>query len=134
MTIYDTRNSAVAAHPAALVADDGRELPATRFEPAGEARGAVVIVPAMATPARFYAAFASWLAESGFHVLTFDYRGTGSVTSAAETAVAGSPATSAASASKSRILEMTGRCPMFATLPYLQRMLFATVPYMASTV
>ena len=79
MTIYDTRNNSVVPQVVTLAADDGRELRATRFEPAGEARGAVVVVPAMATPARFYAAFATWLAESGFHVLTFDYRGTGSV-------------------------------------------------------
>ena len=43
------------------------------------ARGAVLLAPAMATPAAFYAPFATWLAESGFHVLTFDYRGTASV-------------------------------------------------------
>jgi predicted alpha/beta hydrolase len=79
MTIYDIRNNLVAPRSLTVVADDGRELRATRFEPVGEVRGAVVVVPAMATPARFYAAFATWLAESGFHVLTFDYRGTGSV-------------------------------------------------------
>jgi predicted alpha/beta hydrolase len=79
MTIYDTRNSSPAQRVATITADDGRELAATRFEPVVEARGAVVMVPAMATPARFYAPFATWLAESGFHVLTFDYRGTGSV-------------------------------------------------------
>ncbi len=78
MTIYDTRNSAVLPRSVTVVADDGRELRATRFEAVGEARGAVVLVPAMATPATFYAPFATWLAESGFHVLTFDYRGTGS--------------------------------------------------------
>ena len=78
MTIYDTRNSAVLPRTVTVVADDGRELRATRFEPVVEARGAVVLVPAMATPASFYAPFATWLAESGFHVLTFDYRGTGS--------------------------------------------------------
>jgi len=82
MTIYDTRNSVVEPRATTVLADDGRELRATRFEPVGgpgEARGAVLLVPAMATPARFYAAFATWLADSGFHVLTFDYRGTGSV-------------------------------------------------------
>jgi len=49
-----------------------------RFYAAREpARGAVLIVPAMAVPQRFYAAFASWLATQGFHAVTFDYRGTG---------------------------------------------------------
>jgi predicted alpha/beta hydrolase len=41
------------------------------------ARGAVVIAPAMGVPQRFYAAFAGWLAERGFHVVSFDYRGSG---------------------------------------------------------
>lgn len=79
MTVYDIRNSDVLPRSFTLRADDGRELRATRFEPVVEPRGAVVIVPAMATPSSFYASFATWLAESGFHVLTFDYRGTGSV-------------------------------------------------------
>src|SRR5688500_298662 len=79
MTIYDTRNSAVAARPTTVVADDGRELRATRYEPVSDPRGAVLLAPAMATPAAFYAAFATWLAESGYHVLTFDYRGTTSI-------------------------------------------------------
>lgn len=78
MTIYDTRNNAIAPRPLTVVADDGRELSATRYEPVTEPRGAVVIAPAMATPAAFYAPFATWLADSGFHVLTFDYRGTAS--------------------------------------------------------
>jgi predicted alpha/beta hydrolase len=79
MTIYDTRNSAVLHRSLTVVADDGRELRATRFEPNTEARGAVLLAPAMATPAAFYAPFATWLAESGFHVLALDYRGTASV-------------------------------------------------------
>lgn len=80
MTVYDTRYNAVpvAREQATVVADRGRELRATWFRPAGQPRGAVVVVPAMATPSAYYDAFASWLAESGFLTLTFDYRGTGS--------------------------------------------------------
>jgi len=83
MTTYDIRyneRSEVAAftsEPAAFLADDGRELAGTWFRPSGELRGAVVLVPAMATPAGFYAGFAGWLASSGFATLTFDYRGMG---------------------------------------------------------
>lgn len=44
---------------------------------AGAARGAVLIVPAMGVPQSFYARLARWLAERGFHVLSFDYRGMG---------------------------------------------------------
>lgn len=73
MTVYDTRNNAT------VPADDGRPLRATWHRPAGEIRGAVLVVPAMATPATFYAPLADWLAEQGFLTLTFDYRGTGSV-------------------------------------------------------
>jgi len=38
----------------------------------------VLICPATGVPQRFYAAFATWLAEEGFDVLTIDYRGIGS--------------------------------------------------------
>lgn len=72
MTIYDTRHS---SRPVVVTADDGRELPATWYLPGERPRGAVLIAPAMATPARFYSAFAWWLAGQGFAALTFDYRG-----------------------------------------------------------
>jgi predicted alpha/beta hydrolase len=39
--------------------------------------GAVLLVPAMGVSQAFYAPFATWLAESGYYVATFDYRGTG---------------------------------------------------------
>ncbi len=65
---YDDRHSAV-------LADDGRALDTWTFEPDGPARGAVLIVPAMATPAAFYAGFARHLASRGFRTVTFDYRG-----------------------------------------------------------
>lgn len=77
MTVYDTRNSAT-RQETTVRADDGRELRATWFRPVGEPRGAVVVVPAMATPSAFYGAFAEWLADNGFLALTFDYRGTAS--------------------------------------------------------
>jgi predicted alpha/beta hydrolase len=60
-----------------LAADDGQLLAANRFDPAGAARGSVVIAPAMAIHQGFYAAFAAWLATQGFVAWTFDYRGTG---------------------------------------------------------
>lgn len=51
---------------------------ATRFyTPRLPPKGAVLIVPAMGVPQSFYAAFAGWLASSGYHVATFDFRGTG---------------------------------------------------------
>lgn len=75
MTIYDICHS---SRPAVVTADDGRELAATWCLPSERPRGAVLIAPAMATPARFYADFAWFLAGQGFATLTFDYRGMGS--------------------------------------------------------
>ena len=37
----------------------------------------MLIVPAMGVDQRYYAAFASWLADQGYFVVTFDYRGMG---------------------------------------------------------
>ena len=57
-------------------ADDHR-LAATLYRPTAHPRGAVLLAPAMGVPQRFYAAFASFLAEQGFVALSFDYRGMG---------------------------------------------------------
>ena len=77
--LYDDRHNDVRRAPLTLTADDGRELPATWFEPTGPAVGAVLLAPAMATPAAYYAAFATWLASHGFRTLTFDLRGMESI-------------------------------------------------------
>jgi predicted alpha/beta hydrolase len=61
-------------------AEDGYALAATLFEPAATpaARAPlVVIAPGVAILRRYYARFASYLAERGALVLTFDYRATG---------------------------------------------------------
>ena len=62
-------------------ADDGRELPINIFEPTDTPAGVALVVPAMATPASYYQAFAIWLSEQGFRAITFDYRDTDSVQS-----------------------------------------------------
>jgi len=56
---------------------DRYPLAANLFLPSGAPRAAVVVAPAMAVPARFYARFAAYLAESGAAALTIDYRGIG---------------------------------------------------------
>ena len=56
---------------------DGYALGATRFAPETTARGAVLVVSAMGVGQKYYAPFATWLAEQGFVVATFDYRGVG---------------------------------------------------------
>jgi predicted alpha/beta hydrolase len=62
-----------------ITATDGYPLGASFFRVPDDrpARGAVLIAPAMGVPQRFYEALAQWLVASGFHVLTFDFRGIG---------------------------------------------------------
>ncbi|MFN9105650.1 MAG: serine aminopeptidase domain-containing protein, partial [Betaproteobacteria bacterium] len=60
-----------------MVTGDGFELHATTFGDAHRCRAAVLIAPGMGIEQHFYAAFAQWLAEQGFLVVTFDYRGIG---------------------------------------------------------
>ena len=61
-----------------IQAKNGAPLNATRYAAgAGDARGVVLIVPAMATPARHYATLANWFASEGFVVHAFDYQGYG---------------------------------------------------------
>jgi predicted alpha/beta hydrolase len=58
-------------------APDGVALRGAMFEPAGTPRSAVLIAGGLGIPQRFYAPFASWLAERGHRALTFDPRGIG---------------------------------------------------------
>jgi predicted alpha/beta hydrolase len=60
--------------PGVVVADDGRELHTTTFEPIGPVVAVALLASAMATPASFYAPFARRLAEHGVRTVTFDYR------------------------------------------------------------
>ncbi len=62
-----------------LAADDGTPLSVRFFEPAQDTapRGAVVIGGAMGVRQDYYGAFAHWLAQQGYRVATFDYRGMG---------------------------------------------------------
>ena len=69
--------TAATAREFALVTPDGFRLAGCEYAPAGTASGAVVIVGAMAVPQAYYADLARWLAERGWRVVTFDYRGNG---------------------------------------------------------
>jgi predicted alpha/beta hydrolase len=60
-----------------LKARDGFTLGATLHEPVGAPLGAVVIHGATAVPSGYYRRFASFLAQHGLAVLTYDYRGIG---------------------------------------------------------
>lgn len=57
--------------------ENGYDLTATVFHPSGEPVGKVLIAPAMGTRQSYYSGFATWLAERGYLVATFDYSGTG---------------------------------------------------------
>ena len=60
-----------------VTAADGLALGITEFEPAGPPRGVVVINAATAVKRRYYERFALYLAQNGFAVVTYDYRGIG---------------------------------------------------------
>ena len=57
-----------------LHAEDGCALGATLY---GSSKRAVLVMPATGVPQSYYAKYAAYLAERGFTVLTFDYRGIG---------------------------------------------------------
>ena len=57
-----------------LHAADGYALGATVY---GSGERAVLVMPATGVPQSYYARYAAYLAERGFTVLTFDYRGIG---------------------------------------------------------
>ena len=60
------------------LASTGGAVIAARFhEPPGPPRAAVVIGGAMGVKQDYYAAFAQWLADQGYLVASFDYRGMG---------------------------------------------------------
>lgn len=56
---------------------NGHPVSSRWYRPPGEPVGAVLIVPAMGVPQRFYADFAHWLADHGYLAVTFDYVGIG---------------------------------------------------------
>lgn len=60
-----------------FAASDGRKMAGTWFGGRDAAAHSVILLPAMATPARFYHPFAAFLASRGWGVLCFDYRGVG---------------------------------------------------------
>ena len=67
--------SDILAQDTTIAARDGYALAATVFAPHDPPRGAVLINSATAVPRKIYRGFASYLAQQGFAVLTYDYRG-----------------------------------------------------------
>lgn len=60
-----------------ITTKDGFRLAAHRFAPPAAAKAAIVLPTAMGVKQDFYFPFAQFLAQQGFAVLTFDYRGSG---------------------------------------------------------
>ncbi|HEX2544895.1 MAG TPA: alpha/beta fold hydrolase [Ramlibacter sp.] len=60
-----------------LTSTDGTPIAARVYEPEGLVEGNVVVGGAMGVRQDYYTPFAEWLAQQGWRVTTFDYRGTG---------------------------------------------------------
>lgn len=60
-----------------LPIEGGGALALRVYEPSGESLASVVIGGAMGVPQGYYAAYAQWLADHGYRVWSFDYRGQG---------------------------------------------------------
>jgi len=60
-----------------ITCKDGVALAATYYTPEVNAKGMVVICPALGVPQKIYKSFATFLSENGFSAITFDYRGIG---------------------------------------------------------
>lgn len=69
--------SAVAEQAHTLRSEGAGQVQARHFAAMGTAHGTVVIGAAMGVAQAYYADFARWLAGQGWHVVSFDYRGSG---------------------------------------------------------
>jgi predicted alpha/beta hydrolase len=67
----------ILAQDTTIAARDGYQLAATVFSPATAPARAVLINSATAVPRKIYRGFATYLAEQGCAVLSYDYRGIG---------------------------------------------------------
>jgi predicted alpha/beta hydrolase len=70
-------SQAAGGEPVKLRTGDGTALQGVLYRPSGWCRRAVLISGGLGIPQRFYAPFASWLAQRGHLVMTFDLRGMG---------------------------------------------------------
>lgn len=78
MTDEANRSCKTPETPVAIACRDGVVLRGHLWEAAATAKaGRVVMNPATGVPARFYHRYARFLADHGFDVLTYDYRGIG---------------------------------------------------------
>lgn len=71
----------------AISAKDGLKLNASLFETDNSSDSVIVIASAMAVHRHLYKKYATYLAENGFKVITFDYRGTNGDTQKAPSSI-----------------------------------------------
>lgn len=71
------RPQALHGEPVVLRTADGTDLQGVVYAPQGSRRRAVLVAGGLCIPQRFYAPFATWLAQRGHLVLSFDLRGMG---------------------------------------------------------
>ncbi|WP_440873699.1 alpha/beta hydrolase family protein [Thalassotalea sp. PLHSN55] len=69
--------TSASANSITITCSDGQTLSANEYQPSGTLKGAILIGPATGIKKEFYANFASYLAENGYGVITFDNRGIG---------------------------------------------------------
>ncbi|SHI19571.1 alpha/beta hydrolase family protein [Ferrimonas marina] len=62
-------------HTERLICPDGQPLAATWHHPETAPKGGFLLASALGVPRTYYQVFADYLAEKGYLVLTFDYRG-----------------------------------------------------------
>jgi predicted alpha/beta hydrolase len=74
--VSDIANS-IGINDISVTCNDGTCLRATVFSPNTQAKGAIMVGPATGIKRQFYSAFATFLCEQGFGVITFDNRGIG---------------------------------------------------------
>ncbi len=80
MAQYTAIDDPVNVTPQSIAALDGFFLAATEYAPPGTRhldRPLILISAAAAVPQSYYTKFATWLSESGYQAITYDYRGIG---------------------------------------------------------
>ena len=77
----NTDNSAIDSYPLTIMTERNQPLAATVYHPqtstASKIKTAVMIAPATGIKRQFYHSFATFLAEQGFGVITYDNEGIG---------------------------------------------------------
>lgn len=68
---------ATGSQPVELRTADGTDLQGVLYRPTAQHRRAVLVAGGLGIPQRFYAPFATWLAQRGHLVMTLDLRGMG---------------------------------------------------------